>query len=37
MRTPPLNSAKLERFEAKLFGALNGAAIALMATGPRRQ
>ena len=32
MRTPPFDRAKLERFEAKLLGALNGAAIALMAS-----
>ena len=30
MRTLPFDGAKLERFEAKLLGALNGAAIALM-------
>ena len=30
MRTPPLDGAKLARFEAKLLAALNGAAIALM-------
>ena len=32
MRTLPFDRAKLERFEAKLLGALNGAAIALMAS-----
>ena len=30
MRTPPLDGAKLARFEAKLLCALNGAALALM-------
>jgi ubiquinone/menaquinone biosynthesis C-methylase UbiE len=30
MRTPAFDDAKLERFEARMLGALNGAAIALM-------